>query len=253
MPSDTRLNTPFAPALDLPPAFRLVTLARGRRRLRARAGERRRARRRHAGVCRPLRSRRVRRGAGARRAAPHRAARLLRRHGGADRRAAGARAAREAHRVASWPDAIYRRSRPGRRRRSFAWPDGTGERTAGLAGVRRHDPHRLDGRWRAGLASALHGARGRGLRRGWRGRAGRQLRPPSDGADRCLARIRVWGHRQDLSFAARAGEVGVRRDIDDNGDLLVRRVGPARRRAALADARRWPSRPGSIPRRGDRR
>ena len=126
--------------------------------------DRGRAGRRHAGLCRPLRSRRIRRGAGAGRAAAHRAARLLCRHGGAGRRAGGACAAgkrdrlrlagRDLRRSAAWSAAA---ASPGRRHRRG--------RAAGLAGVRRHDPHRVDGRRRAGPASAVDRARGGRLRR----------------------------------------------------------------------------------------
>ena len=73
------------------------------------------------------------------------------------------------------------------------------------------------------------------------GRTGRKLRAPSDGA------IDAWqetASRESPRTICRGStpEKGVRRDIDDNGDLLVRRIGQgrtssgARSIAALAQA-----------------
>ena len=98
-----------------------------------------------------------------------------------DRRAARARAAGEADRL-RLARRDPRRWRPCRRRRGSPGRDGAGGRTAGLAGVRRHDPHRGDGRGRAGAASAVGGARGGRLRRCRLRPAGRELRAPSHGA-----------------------------------------------------------------------
>ena len=161
MPSETRLNTPFASALDLPPAFRLVTLREvGDAFAHAKAN----AAELGAGTLvyvgrfdlaefavvlepdEPLR--------GARRAFYAGMAAL------AD--ALAAHAPPEKPIVCGWPDALHV---------DFGLVGGgairlvrrTGRRTAALAGVRRHDPHRVDGRGRAWVAAAVGGARRRGL------------------------------------------------------------------------------------------
>ena len=51
-----------------------------------------------------------------------------------------------------------------------------------------------------------------------------------------------------LARLAPDGEKGIRRDIDENGDLLVRRMGKNDAGAAQARWPRWQSRPGSIRR-----
>ena len=152
------------PALDLPPPFRLVTLrevgdafAHATKRRGGGGG-------RHAGLCGPLRSRGIRRRAGARGAAEDRAARALCRARRARRRARGARSARASDhlRLAGRGARRWR----ARRRRPPRLAAGRGrERAAGVARVRRHDPHRGDGRGGTGPAAALGGARGRRLRR----------------------------------------------------------------------------------------
>ena len=150
----------------------------------------------------------------------------------------------------AWPDAITVDQRPGRRR-AARLGGRTGGRAAGLACVRRHDPHRLDGRGRAGAAPAVHGDRGRGLRRGRRGRAGRQLRAPSDGADRCLAGVRlrrrsprpIWrGWRRSNPCAATSTTTA----ICWCGAWAKRMSSGARW------SRRWPRRHGSTRPRGGR-
>ena len=125
-----------------------------------------------------------------------RAARFLCRHGGAGRCAGDATRRRKS------------RSRSTGRMRSrsigglvgggrLAWPQGRRRgRAAGLAGVRRHDPHRLDDRYEPGLQSACHGAGGGGLHRCRCRRTGRELRAPSDGRDRCLAGERLRRRRE---------------------------------------------------------
>ena len=124
----------------------------------------------------------------------------------------------------------------------LAWPDGPRGRAAGLAGVRRHDPHRRDGRGRARPAAAVGGARGGRLRRRRLRPAGRELRAPSDGACRCLAGERVLPRWRRAIWPRLEPEKGVRRDIDDNGDLLVRRMGKAEaERRALVPALAAPS------------
>src|SRR6185437_11248339 len=87
---------------DVAAAVHAGAPARIGRRLRACGVDRGRAGRRHAGLCRALRSCRIRGGAGAGRAAGASAARVLRRHGGAGRCTHSARAAgnRHHHRLA---------------------------------------------------------------------------------------------------------------------------------------------------------
>ena len=196
--------------------------------------------RRHAGLCRPLRPRRIRRRAGAGRAAAHRAARLLCRHGGAGRRAADLCAAGKADRrstgrtrsasMAGWSAAG---GSPGRRMRDEDEPPdwlvfGAMIRTVSM------------GEGEPGLQPAGVGARGGRLRRPRRRRAGRELRAASDGAHRRLAGVRLRARsRRNICSACRARS-GVRRDIDENGDLLVRRMGKVEveRRKLHAGARR---------------
>ena len=92
-----------------------------------------------------------------------------------------------------------------------------------------------------GLRPLSHGARGRRLRRGRR-------RPSwsESFARHLMVQIDAWQEygferdRQDY-LARLAPETGVRRDIDDNGDLLVRRIGQGRGRAADAACRRSPT------------
>ena len=80
-----------------------------------------------------------------------------------------------------------------------------------------------------GLRPLAIGARGGRLRRSRLRPAGRELRAPSHGGDRSSGRSSGFGAvAQDLSGAARARSRGVRRDIDENGDLLVRRMAHAR-------------------------
>ena len=79
-----------------------------------------------------------------------------------------------------------------------------------------------------------------------------KLRAPFDGADRRLAGDGFGAVAQELSRSGCRAESGVRRDIDDNGDLLVRRIGKRRGRARRRSLRRWRRRPGSIPKTGGR-
>ena len=101
------------------------------------------------------------------------------------------------------------------------------ERAAGMAGVRRHDPHRGDGRGRTGLASALGGARARRASRisapaGW-WRASRDISwsRSTPGRKRASAK---W--RRIISPGLRQAKAGCAENLDSNGDLLVRRMWP---------------------------
>ena len=96
-------------------------------------------------------------------------------------------------------------------------------RAAALAGVRRHDPHGLDDRERAGRASARLGA---GAGRVWRGRRGSgdgELCAASDGRTSTPGRPTGFDAvaREYLQRLPR--EAAYQRGIDENGDLLVRR------------------------------
>ncbi len=161
--------------------------------------------RRHAGLCRPLRSRRVRGGAGTRGAAADRAPRHLCRAHRARRRARGARAAGEADQLRLARRGAGRRRAGGRGAPRLA-AGRRRERAAGLARVRRHDPHRGDGRRGAGPASALGRARGGGLRRSRLRPPGRELRAPSHGGGRHLAGAGIRRGREELSRAPGARE-----------------------------------------------
>ena len=95
-----------------------------------------------------------------------------------------------------WPDAMSRQSRARRRRPPGLAARRHGERAAGLAGVRRHDPHRGDGRGSSRVCDRF--------RRRWRRKAsdgcptptaGGELRAPSHGRDRRLAGARLWRGR----------------------------------------------------------
>ena len=112
--------------------------------------------RRHAGPCRPLRSRRIRRRAGAGGAAAAR--RGARSMPGLPRSPTRSPCMRRRRSRSSfdWPDAVrVDGGLVGGGR--LAWPPGADEeRAAGLARVRRHDPHRRDGRGGAGAAAARH-------------------------------------------------------------------------------------------------
>ena len=149
-PSEARKcrQPPLTPRARPAAAVPAGELARGRRCLcpchRVAAG----GGRRHARLCRPLRSRGIRSGAGARGAAADGAARALRRPRRARRCTRRARAAGEADHLR-----LARRG-PGRRRagRRGAPRLAAGRRrgrAAGVARVRRHDPHRGHGRGRA--------------------------------------------------------------------------------------------------------
>ena len=241
----------MAPKLDLPPPYRLVTLREVGDAFAHATAHRGRAGRRHAGLRRALRSRRIRRGAGAGGTAAHRAARALCRHGGAGRRARRRMRRRRSRSPFDWPDAIrVDGGLVGGGR--IAWPEGRRRRAAGLAGVRRHDPHRVDGGGRAGPAPARRGAGGRGLRRSRLRPAGRELRAPPDGARSTPGRRTASRRsRRNICRACRP-KAASRRDIDENGDLLVRRTRQGRGRAPrAADAQARRDRPGSIP--ADRR
>ena len=233
MPSETRLNTPFATALDLPPGFRLVTLREvGDAFAHAKAN----AAELGAGTLvfvgrfdlaefavvlepdEPLRT--------ARRAFYAGMAALT--------DALMAHAPPEKPIACVWPDAIYRRSGPGRRR-AVRLVGRAGRPAAGLAGVRRHDPHRVDGRGRAGPAAALSTAI---EDEGFDEAGAAEL--VGSFARHLMVQIDAW---QEFGFkeiaktylSRLAPEKGVRRDIDDNGDLLVRRVDKPDGRAAAAD------------------
>ena len=116
----------------------------------------------------------------------------------------------------------------------LAWPkDAAGGRAAGLAGVRRHDPHRVDGRGRAGPASAVGGARGGRLRRfrrrpRWSESFARHLMV----ADRRLAGVRLWRGREELSGAACAAKGRAPRHRRQR-----RSAGAARRQGRRSSAR----------------
>ncbi len=109
----------------------------------------RRRRRRDSGLCRAFRSGRIRGGAGAG-GAVGQARRAFHACMAALTDALIAHAEPETHIVIDWPDAIFVNSGlvgGGR----LAWPEiRERRRGAGLAGVRRHDPHRRDCRCRAG-------------------------------------------------------------------------------------------------------
>ena len=94
-----------------------------------------------------------------------------------------------------------------------------------------------------GLRPLARGAGGRRLRRSRLRPAGRKLRAPSDGCGRRLAGEGLRRGRQGLSGAARRRRTACSRSIDDNGDLLVRRIGKAEveRRKLLPLRSRTPS------------
>ena len=105
-----------------------------------------------------------------------------------------------------WPDAVLVDG-GARRRRPPRLAAGRGrERAAGMGRVRRHDPHRGDGRGGTGPAATLGGARGRGFRRSRLRPAGGELRPPSHGRRRRLAGARIRRNREGLSRPACAGD-----------------------------------------------
>ena len=243
--AETRPAAPRRKALDLPPAFRLVTLREvGDAFAHAKAN----AAELGAGTLvfvgrfdlaefavvlepdEPLRDR---------------APRVLCRHGGAGRCAGRPRAAREADRV-RLAGRDPRRSRPGRRR-AARLARRAGGRAAAMAGVRRHDPHRSMAEGEPGLRPLSAALEEEGFDESARP-AGRKLRAPSDAAVDAWQEFGFAEVAKNYLGAARAGK-GVRRDIDENGDLLVRRMGKAEveRRSSLP---RSPRRPGSIPRPG---
>ena len=138
----SRSRTTAAPALDLPPPFRLVTLREvgdAFAHAKAIAAEAGAGTLVHVGRFDLVG---IRRRARAGRAAADRAAGVLRRHGGAARRAAGACPAGAADHL-RWPDAIHVDGGligGGR----LAWPAGCSrDRAARMAGVRRQHPHRV--------------------------------------------------------------------------------------------------------------
>ena len=161
---------------------------------------------RHAGLCGAFRSRRIRRGAGTGGTAGAGAPRLLCRHGSACRGAGGARATgnRHRHRLAGCGRG---QSRDGGRRTAGLAARHKGRRNAAVAGVRRHGPHRLDDRRRAGLESTGHRARGGRLHRRAVRPAGGKLRPSFYARGGCLEGERLLGGGKNLSGAA-AGRAG---------------------------------------------
>ena len=69
---------------------------------------------------------------------------------------------------------------------------------------------------------------------------------------RYLAGARLRRDREDISAASVALRKGVRRDIDENGDLLVRAHGQGEVERSGSSLPRSRSRPGSIRKRGGR-
>ena len=106
------------------------------------------------------------------------------------------------------------------------WPIGADENEPrAVAGVRRDDPHRRLGEEEPGLHAALRRARGRGLRRSRLRPAGGELRAPSHERDRRLAGQGLWRNREELSGAAsHRPRAACAAQIDENGDLLVKRM-----------------------------
>ena len=223
--SRSRLRTPFAPALDLPPPFRLVTLREAgdafahATAIAADAGAGTLV---HVGRFdlaefavvlepdEPLRT--------ARRAFYAGMAAL------ADALAAHAPPGKPIAFDVAGRDRGRRRAR--RRRAPGVAAGRRRGRDAGLARLRRHDPHRRDGRGGAGPASARHRARRGRFRRSRLRPAGRKLCAPSHGRDRRLAGERI--RRGGQGYLARLKpEPGLRRDIEENGDLLMRRMAVA--------------------------
>ena len=97
-----------------------------------------------------------------------------------------------------------------------------------------------------GLQPAGGGAGGGRLHRFRRRRAGRELRAPPDGASSTPGRSTASRAVAKEYLQRLPREKGVRRDIDENGDLLMRRIGKVEveRRKLVPRARR--RRPGSI-------
>ena len=242
MPLETRAPIrSAAPELTLPPLFTAGAPARAGRRLRACAGDRGRKRRRHAGLCRALRSRRIRAGAGAGRAAAQRAARLLCRHGGARRRARPPAPPPETAISIEWPDALTsnyglvgggRLAWPTRRREDEAPPwlvFGGMIRTVSMTGS---EP---------GAAPARHRARGGRLRR----HAGADELVESF-ARHFMVAIDAWQESgfgavaQRLSAAARRRRRACAATSTTTAICCVRRVGTgkAERKQLAAGARR---------------
>ena len=108
------------------------------------------------------------------------------------------------------------------------WPEGAGEDDdSALAGVRRHDPHRVDGRRGAGrnpLITALD-------EEGFADTLSSHL--VESFARNLMVAVDAW-HESGFGAVAKTylerlpREKDVRRDIDDNGDLLIRRMAKAK-------------------------
>ena len=178
----------------------------------------------------------------------HGAPRHLCRLGRARRCAGGACAAGEADRL-RLARRDPRRRRAGRRRAARLADRRRRERAAAVAGVRRDDPHRRDGRGGAGPAAALGRARGRGLRRSRLRPAGRELRAPSHESRSTPGRRRASARsRRTIWRGSPPEQRACAREIDENGDLLVRRMAQGRAGAALAHQRAVAGCRGSIPR-----
>ena len=243
MPSETRLTrTSAKPALDLPPPFHLVTLREVGDAFAHATKVAARGRRRHARLCRPLRSRRIRGRAGARGAAAHRAPRASM----PAWRRSPTRCA-----VHAPPETPDRLRLAGCGRGSIgglvgggrlAWPQGANENAAaGLARVRRHDPHRR--RW-ARTSRACVRCRPRSRRKAsttlGSGRLVGKLRAPSHGGGRRLAGEAVSPRWRRIIWRGWRPRQAIAPRYRRQRRSLVRRMGKteAERRPLVARARR---------------
>ena len=142
--------------------------------------------------------------------------------------------------------------RPGRRRRSLAWPDGPED----------EPPHWLVFGGMIRTVSMAEGEPGlrplstaledEGFDDAGAGRAGRELRAPSDGAIDAWQEFGFSDGREELSVAARAAKRACAATSTTTAIFWCGASDKAERRAAARLLRRSPSRPGSIPRRADR-
>ena len=178
------------------------------------------------------------------RAASHRAPRLLCRMTARCLLAVHAPPEKPMH--VDWPDAVrIDNGLVGGGR--LAWPEGADEDAPPqwlVFGAMIRTVSMLDGR-RAAAAFGRTG--GRGLRRSVLGSAGRDVCASPDGGHRWVGGARLRAVAKEY-LSRLATETGVRRDIDDTGDLAVRRR-QDRQRASQADPGALPRRRGSIPQR----
>ena len=244
----TRLQTIVAAHARSAAAVHAGDPARSRRRVCPCRQRRGRGRRRHAGLCGPLRSRRIRRRAGARGAAAR---------------------PRVARSMPAWPRSPTRwrcTRRPRGRSRSTGptrSASTAGWSAAGGSPGRRTRPENEPPAWLvfgAMIRTVAMGEDEPGLRplsaaleeEGFDDFGSGRL--VESFARHLMVAIDAWQEKGfgevAKSYLARlAPESGVRRDIDDNGDLLVRRtVADGRGRAPRAGARAGRSHRGSIPR-----